>query len=179
MSWERELILHLREKYSDRVFSLKSFEISIDSINVNMIITTGEGAFRVHPRLPELQVWSSIQEGNEFMQRINEIESKHRNDMKTLSEIRTAKEVVHRARLEGRTPRIEDLRLAEIRINRREKTPYQFQVHNIKLREIYNTVVNYKEQIQKQPEIIIPLGDNRPIEISKRLPIRLILKKIN
>ena len=177
LSWEKTSIIQLRRKFSDSVTPLKRLELSLENINIGLRITSGEGAFRVNPRLPMIQVWSSMKEGYEYVKALNSAEGRHIQDMKKISKIRTAKETVHRARLEGRTPRREDRELANTRIDRREKSSLQLQAHEVNLKEIYSTVMNIRERMYNQPELVIPLGGNRPVQISKRLPIRLVLKR--
>jgi len=177
MSWEKVLILQLRNRFNDVVLPMKHFELLLDTIQIGMMITSGEGAFRIHPRIPAIQVWSSMQEGYEYMKKMNTIESKLIQDMKSLSKVRAAKDAVYRARQEGRAPRNEDLKLSDIRINRRKKLTPQISVYEVSLREIFSTVSKHGVGLQSQTELIIPLGDNRPVRISKRLPIRLVLKK--
>ena len=167
----------MRRKFSDSVSPLQRLELSTDKVNIGLRITSGEGAFRVHPRLPAIQVWSSMREGYEYINALNSAESRQIADMKQLTKIRTAKETVHRARLEGRTPRSKDRELANTRIDRREKSQLQLQVHEVYLKDIYTTVQNIRESMYNQPELVIPLGGNRPVQISKRLPIRLVLRR--
>jgi len=177
LSWEKTSIIQLRRKFSDSVTPLKRLELSLENINIGLRITSGEGAFRVNPRLPMIQVWSSMKDGYEYVKALNSAEERHIQDMKKISKIRTAKETVHRARLERRTPRTEDRELANTRIDRREKSSLQLQAHEVNLKEIYSTVMNIQERMYNQPELVIPLGGNRPVQISKRLPIRLVLKR--
>ncbi len=177
MSWEKVSIHQLRDRFNDIVLPLKRFELLLDTIQIGMMITSGEGAFRVHPRLPAIQVWPSMKEGYEYMKKMKSTESKIIQDMKSLSKVRAAKDAVHRARQEGRAPRSEDLKLSDIRVDRREKLSPQIPVHEVNLREIFSTVIKNGVGLQNQTELIIPLGDNRPVKISKRLPIRLVLKR--
>ena len=177
MSWEKSSVIQLRRKFSDSVTPLKRLELSIENVNIGLRVTSGEGAFRVHPRLPAIQVWSSMKEGYEYIKALNSAEEKQIEDMKKLSQIRTAKETVHRARLEGRTPRSVDRELANTRIDRREKSQLQLQVHQVFMKDIYGTVKSIRESMYNQPELVIPLGGNRPVQISKRLPLRLVLKR--
>ena len=149
----------------------------MDNISIGFRVTSGEGAFRVHPRLPAIHVWSSMKDGYEYIKALNSAEGKQIEDMKKLTKIRTAKETVHRARLEGRTPRSEDRELANTRIDRRGKSSLQLEVHEVYLKEVYRTVKSIRESMYNQPELVIPLGGNRPVQISKRLPILLVLKR--
>ena len=177
LSWEKSSINQLRRKFSDSVTPLKRLELSLENINIGLRITSGEGAFRVHPRLPMIQIWSSMKEGYEYVKALNSAEGRHIQDMKKISKIRTVKETMYRARLEGRTPRMKDRELANTRIDRREKASLQHQAYEVNLKEIYSTVMNIRKRMYSQPELVVPLGGNRPVQISKRLPIRLVLKR--
>jgi len=150
----------------------------MENVKIGLRVTSGEGAFRVHPRLPAIQVWSTMKEGYEYTKALNSAEGKQKEELKKLSKIRTAKETVHRARLEGRTPRSEDRELANTRIDRRDKGSQRLEVHEVYLKEIYRTVKSIRDSMYNQPELVIPIGGNRPVQISKRLPIRLVLKRI-
>jgi hypothetical protein len=110
---ERALIADLRARFRDAVHPLSQFELRSGSATVRLEYSDNEGrgrkgAFRVHPRLPALQVWPDASDGQRFLRAMGEHEERIRDRVDRYERIQRAKEAVAVARYRGTTPRQED-----------------------------------------------------------------------
>jgi len=73
------MIAHLRDRYRDIVHLLDRLEIAFPRVKVRMeYVDRGnegkKGAFRVHPRLPVLQIWPDIESGRRLLRVMPSVE---------------------------------------------------------------------------------------------------------
>jgi len=112
------MIAQLRERYRDIIHTLDRLEIAIPMAKVRMeyIDRSGRGrrgAFRVHPRLPALQIWPDVATGRRFLRVMAGVEKEIVQRIQLQERLRDAKREIARARSRGVPPRPENWRLVQ------------------------------------------------------------------
>lgn len=106
------MIAQLRERYGDVVHPLYLLEIALPRAKVRMeyVDRSGKGrrgAFRVHPRLPALQIWPDVETGRRLLRAMAGVEEDIMRRIHMRERLRDAKEEIVRAHSRGEPPRRE------------------------------------------------------------------------
>lgn len=112
------MIAQLRDRYRDSVHSLNRLEITFPTAKVRMEYidrshSGKKGAFRVHPRLPALQIWPDVEEGQRLLRAYARVENEIIQRIQLQERLRDAKEAIAKARSNGVPPRTDDWKLVQ------------------------------------------------------------------
>ena len=178
--WERKTISNLRERFSDLVHSVNRLDFSMDDVTVKFLIGEGKGVFRVHPRLPAIQLWPTRENGENYLKRLSESNNHFREDVSNVSKVKAAREAILKARKRGMPPKASDMRVAgrvSSRIRRGASALQDRSMMEIKLDEISKSVEDAKlrrRSSQRNP-MVVPLRLGVPSKLAKSLPVRLVI----
>ena len=178
--WERDTVDRLRQRFSDLVHPLNRLELRIEDVSVKFLLEDGKGAFRVHPRTPTLQLWSTIEEGNSYLKELSSINSTFRNDVSRVSEVKAAREAILKARKRGVAPKASDMKIAGGDASRVRKGASRFQdkkLMEVKLAEIGTAVKDVRQthRLDAANPLVVPLRTRAPVRLARSLPLKLVL----
>lgn len=191
MSREKSTIRSLRERYRDLVHPLSRLELKLSgaTIRVEYIDAEGlgrKGVFRLHPRLPALQIWPDMETAYEYIRSLVRADETIIRSIEQLRRVREAEEAVMKARSRGKPPRREDWQI----IQEARAQPIKLRpgivdraVRNlVTFREIEQAVAIRRDEIlqrrralPKEP-IDVRLRPDAPIQLRSRISIRLIVR---
>lgn len=190
MSWEKSAIIKLRERFRDLVHPLSNLKIRVSGATVRMkyIDTEGlgrKGAFRIHPRLPALQIWSDLEDGYAFIQSLVKMDEDIIEQIERIKRVRNAREALMAARSRGEPPRREDWLVAQegdaLSIRARRPTEDETSGRLVMLRDIEDAVrMGRSEMIQRRRVLPtepfeIRLDPKAPIHTIMRIQIILVV----
>lgn len=191
VSWESRAIVQLRERFRDLIHPLSSLEIRVSwaMVRAKYIDTEGlgrKGAFRVHPRLPALQIWPDLEDGYAFVQSMVEMDEDIIEQIERTKRVRDAREALMAARSRGEPPRREDWLAAQeadaLPIRARRPTEDETKGRIVMLREIEDAVRMWRSEIiQRQrafpaEPVEIRLDPKAPIHLMRRIQILLVVQ---
>jgi len=183
------VITHLRDTYGDRVHPLGRLEINLPKAQVRITLRDRndvelEGAYRIHPRLPSIEVWPDVKTAVESMAIRNRREDSIVDRIDLQNKLRAAKEAVMDARLRGEPPRQEDVDFidgARLRPTFPGKSVIDQPSRIITLKEIEEAIVSarritgaYTRTSHKPFEI--PLSYGAPARIMSTIPVILVVE---
>jgi len=187
---ERALIADLRARFSDAVHPLSQFDLRTAGATVRLEYSDSEGrgrrgAFRVHPRLPSLQVWPDMSNGQRFMSSRDEHEERLRGRVDRYERIQRAKEAVAEARYRGTTPRQEDWEAAREAISpsiRAARAPEEAdEGRTVRIREILGAVEQERRALMDREGALptspvrVRLKGEAPVKLRASVPINLVI----
>ncbi len=191
MSSEKTTMVSLRGRYGDRVHPLSVLEIRLQGVMVRAeyIDTDGfgrRGVFRLHPRLPALQIWPNLDTANEYLRSLSQADEKIIRSIEQLRRVREAEEALVKARSRGEPPRREDWLVAqEARtppiksgLSREKETTGGM----VTLKEIDQAVASSKVEILRKQRALprepvkVQLKPGTPIQLKSRASILLVVQ---
>ena len=191
MSWERRTIVQLRDRFRDLVHPLGILELRVSKATVKLRYIDPEGlgrrgAFRVHPRLPALQIWPDEDEGYEFIRSMARSDEAIIRQIEHIKRVRDAEESLMRARAKGEPPRREDWQVAqEARIQRtKQMQPMDEDVEGriVMLKEIEDAVRIGRDDILRRSRTLprepieVRLDPKAPVRFRQKIQIRLFVQ---
>ena len=173
------MITHLRDAYGDRVHPLVRLKINLPQALVRMKLRDQndrekEGAFRIHPRHPSIEIWPDMKTARDSMEIRDRREDAIIDRIDLQNKLKAAKEAVMEARLRGEPPRQEDIDFidgARLRPTFLGKSVTNQPGRIISIKEIEEAIVSARQMTEAKPRI-----NNKPFEISlrKEAPIRIM-----
>jgi hypothetical protein len=187
---ERALIADLRARFRDAVNPLSQFELRTVGATVRLEYSDSEGrgrrgAFRVHPRLPALQVWPDMSDGQRFMSARGEHEERVRGRVDRYERIQRAKEAVAEARYRGTTPLQEDWETAREAMSpsiRTARAPEEAgEGRTVRISEILGATEQERRMLMDRDGVLPPkpvrvrLKGEAPVKLRASVPINLVI----
>ena len=181
------MIAQLRERYRDIIHTLDRLEIALPLAKVRMeyIDRSGRGrrgAFRVHPRLPALQVWPDVATGRRFLRVMAGVEEEIIQRIQLQERLRDAKREVARARSSGAPPRPEDWRLVLSQIpplRAGQPVERELEGRTIVLKDIEQIIARERRELHKRhralPKAAVDIRFDAGAPVKLRHPIELRL----
>jgi hypothetical protein len=118
LSREKTTIRSLRDRYKDLVHSLSNLEIRVSGATVRAEFIDTErlgrkGAFRLHPRLPAIQIWPDMETAYKYIRSFTQTDEDIVKGIEHLRRVREAEEAVTRARSRGEPPSRRDWQIIQ------------------------------------------------------------------
>lgn len=183
------VINQLRDTYGDRVHPLGRLEINLPLARVRMTLRDRndeelEGAYRIHPRMPSIEVWPDVKTAEESMVIRNKREDSIVDRIDLQDKLRAAKEAVMEARLRGEPPKQEDVDFidgARLRPTFPGKTITIQPSRIITLKEIEEAVnsarrISGESNRSRYKPLEIPLRHGAPVRIMSSIPVILVVE---
>jgi hypothetical protein len=179
-SWERDTVDRLRQRFSDLVHPLRRLELGLEDVSIKFMLGEEQGAFRVHPRIPALQIWSTVKEGNSYLKALSKSNATYRSDVNRVSEVKAAREALLKARKQGVAPKAGDVEIAGRDSSRVRKSSGVLQDRNlmeVKLAEIATSVrdVRQRRRVDQESPMVVPLRSWAPVRLARSVPLKLVL----
>ena len=185
------MIDQLRGRYGDVIHPLDNLEIDLQTAKVRLeyIDRSGagrRGAFRVHPRLPVLQIWPNVEIGLELIRAMEEVEEEIVQRIRLQERLRDAKEEIVRSRSRGEAPRQEDWsfvqesRIPPPRTDRR--LDRGLEGRTITLKDIERAVAMERQELLKRRRVLpdgaaeIRLDAGAPVKLRPLIEIKLLVE---
>ncbi|UCH57650.1 MAG: hypothetical protein JSV18_01660 [Candidatus Bathyarchaeota archaeon] len=182
------MIIQLRERYRDLVHPLSRLEIFFPGAKVRLEYLDlsrqdKKGAFRVHPRLPALQIWPDMESGERLLRSMGRTEEEFLNRIRIQEQLREAREAIMQARARGRPPSQEDWKLVQetrlrpLKPGRSSNTELEGRV--LKLKEIESAVVQERRDLLRMRGVLpteaveIPLKPDAPTMLRPSIQVKL------
>lgn len=191
LSLEKSTMMSLRGRYSDRAHPLSVLEIKLPGLIVRAeyIDTDGsgrKGVFRLHPRLPALQIWPDMDTANEYLRSLTQADEKIIRSIEQLRRFREAEEALIKARSRGEPPRREDWLVVQearatpirSRLSRDEETTGGL----VTLKEIGQAVAAGKAEVLRKHRVLpkepvkVQLKPGTPFQLKSRASILLVVQ---
>jgi len=183
------VINHLRNAYGERVHPLGRLEINLPIARVRMRLRERnegekEGAFRIHPRLPSIEVWPDVKTAGESMEIRDRREDAIVDRIDLQNKLKAAKEAVMDARLRGEPPRQEDVDFidgARLRPTFPGKSIINQPSRIITLKKIEEATISARRitgantRTSHKP-FEIPLNHGAPARIMSTIPVILVVE---
>jgi len=118
LSREKTTIRSLRERYRDLVHPLSNLELRASGAMVRAEYIDAErlgrrGAFRLHPRLPAIQIWPDAETAYNYIRSLTQTDEEIVRGIDQLRRVREAEEAVMRARSRGEPPNRRDWQIIQ------------------------------------------------------------------
>jgi hypothetical protein len=181
------MIAQLRERYRDIIHTLGRLEIALPmtKVRIEYIDRSGRGrrgAFRVHPRLPALQVWPDVATGRRFLRIMAGVEEEIVQRIQLQERLRDAKRQVARARSRGAPPRPEDWRLVQSQIpplRAGQPVERELEGRTIVMKDIEQIITRERRELLKKrralPKAAVDIRFDAGAPVKLRHPIELRL----
>lgn len=111
-------IRSLRDRYRDLVHPLSNLEIKVSGATVRAEYVDAEklgrkGAFRLHPRLPAIQIWPDMETAYKYIRSLTQTEEDIVKGIEQIKRVKEAEEAVTRARSRGEPPSRKDWQIIQ------------------------------------------------------------------
>jgi len=182
------MIAHLRDRYRDIVHPLDRLEIAFPRAKVRMeYVDRGnegkKGAFRVHPRLPVLQIWPDIETGRRLLRDMASVEGEIVQRIHMQERLRDAKEAIVMSRARGEPPRRDDWRLVQESqippLMNSRRVDRDLEGRTIILKDIERSITSERRELLRRRRILpkeaveIRLKSDVPVKLKPTIEVRL------
>ena len=184
-------IAQLRSLYRDHIYPLDDHRIFYSGIMIRIeyIDINGEGkrgVFRVHPRLPQIEIWPNTKSAHKALQKLMRFEGEIRDRINLMTSLRAAKESIAKARVARKPPDRNDMSIIQntwIRPGRTRRTWRDERCRAIKIQNIEDVARSVQSDLiiiqEVSPDPIeIALRPDAPVKLLRFSPIKLIMELI-
>lgn len=185
----RTAIGRLRSSYREQIHPLRNLSISYPGMLIKMQYFNvnrdgGSGVFRIHPRLPQIEIWPDRKSAVATLNKQRHIEEEMLEQIHLKTSQKKARESVVKARDERRAPNRDDLNIirdSRIRPDRTQRTGRDEKRRVITLREVEDAV----RSVQREPDrsrwahqkyIEITLRPDAPAKLARHSPVKLMVE---